>query len=61
MSDYYEELQYFQGQGFMVGVQINPVSGLPSGFPVMLSTSISIYTHNIRLVFDLRRDGWGLP
>jgi len=24
-----------QGQGFMVGVQINPVSGLPSGFSVM--------------------------
>lgn len=24
-----------QGQGFMVGVQINPVSGLPSGFPVV--------------------------
>ncbi|CAA2985280.1 alpha-glucan water dikinase, chloroplastic isoform X1 [Olea europaea subsp. europaea] len=25
-----------EGQGFMVGVQINPVSGLPSGFPVVL-------------------------
>jgi hypothetical protein len=24
-----------QGQGFMVGVQINPIPGLPSGFPVM--------------------------
>lgn len=23
-----------QGEGFMVGVQINPVKGLPSGFPV---------------------------
>jgi hypothetical protein len=28
-----------QGQGFMVGVQTNPVPGLPSGFPVMFSTS----------------------
>lgn len=26
-----------QGQGFMVGVQINSVSGLPSGFTVMSS------------------------
>lgn len=26
-----------QGQGFMVGVKINPVPGLPSGFPVMSS------------------------
>jgi hypothetical protein len=26
-----------QGQGFMVGVQINPVPGLPSGFTVMSS------------------------
>ncbi|KAJ7943678.1 Alpha-glucan water dikinase, chloroplastic [Quillaja saponaria] len=25
-----------EGQGFMVGVQINPVSGLPSGFPELL-------------------------
>ncbi|KAL6569107.1 hypothetical protein OROHE_003388 [Orobanche hederae] len=25
-----------QGEGFMVGVQINPVSGLPSGFPELL-------------------------
>ncbi|KAG6654998.1 alpha-glucan water dikinase, chloroplastic isoform X2 [Carya illinoinensis] len=25
-----------QGQGFMVGVQINPISGLPSGFPNLL-------------------------
>ncbi|KAL8157061.1 alpha-glucan water dikinase, chloroplastic isoform X2 [Apium graveolens] len=25
-----------EGQGFMVGVEINPVSGLPSGFPVLL-------------------------
>lgn len=25
-----------EGQGFMVGVQINPVSGLPSGFPKLL-------------------------
>ncbi|KAF5450262.1 hypothetical protein F2P56_030628 [Juglans regia] len=25
-----------QGQGFMVGVQINPISGLPSGFPDLL-------------------------
>ncbi|CAK9158146.1 unnamed protein product [Ilex paraguariensis] len=25
-----------EGQGFMVGVQVNPVSGLPSGFPELL-------------------------
>ncbi|KAF2301630.1 hypothetical protein GH714_028415 [Hevea brasiliensis] len=25
-----------EGQGFMVGVQINPISGLPSGFPELL-------------------------
>jgi len=25
-----------QGEGFMVGVQINPVKGLPSGFPVKI-------------------------
>ncbi|KAJ7953577.1 alpha-glucan water dikinase, chloroplastic [Quillaja saponaria] len=25
-----------EGQGFMVGVQINPISGLPSGFPKLL-------------------------
>ncbi|XP_062110381.1 alpha-glucan water dikinase, chloroplastic isoform X2 [Humulus lupulus] len=25
-----------EGQGFMVGVQINPISGLPSGFPDLL-------------------------
>lgn len=25
-----------QGQGFMVGVNINPISGLPSGFPVSI-------------------------
>lgn len=25
----------YQGKGFMVGVQINPVSGLPAGFPVV--------------------------
>ncbi|KAI8021988.1 hypothetical protein LOK49_LG03G00270 [Camellia lanceoleosa] len=25
-----------KGQGFMVGVQINPISGLPSGFPELL-------------------------
>ncbi|KAI8528222.1 hypothetical protein RHMOL_Rhmol12G0133800 [Rhododendron molle] len=25
-----------EGQGFMVGVQINPISGLPSGFPGLL-------------------------
>jgi hypothetical protein len=31
------------GEGFMVGVQINPVSGLPSGYPVtFLSTSLLI-------------------
>lgn len=27
-------LCYPQGEGFMVGVHINPVSGLPSGFQV---------------------------
>ena len=41
ISNYYKELVHFQGQGFMVGVQINPISGLPSGFTVILSTSIS--------------------
>ncbi|XP_065873488.1 alpha-glucan water dikinase, chloroplastic [Euphorbia lathyris] len=25
-----------EGQGFMVGVQVNPISGLPSGFPELL-------------------------
>lgn len=29
-----------QGQGFMVGVQINPVPGLPAGFPVMFINSL---------------------
>lgn len=29
-----------QGQGFMVGVNINPVPGLPAGFPVMLINSL---------------------
>ena len=27
---------WIQGEGFMVGVQINPVKGLPSGFPVKI-------------------------
>lgn len=25
-----------QSQGFMVGVEVNPVKGLPSGFPVIM-------------------------
>ncbi|QHO03122.1 Alpha-glucan water dikinase [Arachis hypogaea] len=29
-------MRTLKGQGFMVGVQINPVSGLPSGFPELL-------------------------
>lgn len=27
----------YQGEGFMVGVKINPVPGLPSGFQVILN------------------------
>lgn len=30
-----------EGQGFMVGVEINPVSGLPSGFPDLLQFILS--------------------
>ncbi|KVI05666.1 ATP-grasp fold, subdomain 1 [Cynara cardunculus var. scolymus] len=31
-----------EGQGFMVGVNINPVSGLPSGFPDLLFLDIAL-------------------
>ncbi|KAJ9554557.1 hypothetical protein OSB04_018602 [Centaurea solstitialis] len=33
---YKSEVMPVSGQGFMVGVNINPVSGLPSGFPELL-------------------------
>lgn len=39
LSDFHAINLHFvvpQGQGFMVGVKINPVPGLPTGFPVML-------------------------
>lgn len=55
-----------QGQGFMVGVQINPVPGLPSGFPVMSSYFFMnlfvilfyLLNHN-NYLFDLSRAGIG--
>ena len=45
----------FQGQGFMVGVQINPISGMPSGFPVMFQLhfefSWCLYVKNTRIIY----------
>lgn len=46
---------YFpQGQGFMVGVKINPVPGLPSGFPVIFFTLIFLniyhFSHSLVLL-----------
>ncbi|GFZ08967.1 pyruvate phosphate dikinase, PEP/pyruvate binding domain-containing protein [Actinidia rufa] len=35
-KDVDENLHFLQGQGFMFGVQINPISGLPFGFPELL-------------------------
>ncbi|KAG9160561.1 hypothetical protein Leryth_020717 [Lithospermum erythrorhizon] len=42
-----------EGEGFMVGVQINPVSGLPSGFPELLQfISMHVEDRNVEPLLE---------
>lgn len=44
-----------QGQGFMVGVHIDPMPGLPSGFPVILTCPFSITLPWILILYGTER------
>ena len=44
---------WIQGEGFMVGVQINPVKGLPSGFPVKIPKTSFLKTCTPSVLFYL--------